>query len=205
MNRDQIIEQARRDVQDARRIVVFSLGRLRYAVLAIPVVLIAIIAYLVTIGILPGGSMQPPAEAAAIVVLTIALIVAFWRWRQGREPYFLWLSFLIAAFIAREIHLKGTTPACFIAIVLVFYVGLRRYALMAEYFASRTVVTLFILVLFTYALTEALDAHFLAFLPHEKVFERPTEEVVEVFGHLTLLLMVLVSRKGTEPLDLNAA
>jgi hypothetical protein len=205
IDRAQIANRIRADIMATRRILDFSLRRIRYAPLAIPVVLIAIVAYLVTIGALPGKPMMLPLEIAAIAVLAVALATAWWRWRQTREPYFLWLTCLIGALIVREIHLDGTSPPFYIALVALFYIAVIRYPMMAEYFASPTVLTLIAFVFFTYALSQALDRHFLAFIPHEEIFERPTEEFIEVVAHMALVLLTIFSRKGTEPLRLRSA
>lgn len=199
------MDRVRSDSRDAWRILVFSAPRIHYAPLAIPVVLIAIVAYLVTIGAIPGKPMMMPSEAAAIGILVVALAVAWWRWRKTRAPYFLWLTWLVGDLVVREIHFTGTSSVFYIALILILYIGLIHYSRMAEYFASPTVLTLLAFVAVTYVLTQALDAHVLAFLPQEKIFERPTEELIEVVGHLGLLLLTLFSRKGTDPLDLRAA
>lgn len=205
MDRARILQTVKDTFRDAQTIVAFSLGRVRFGFLAIPLVLIPLLAYGVTTEILSSVAMTSWFEPAAIVILVVACAIAAWRWHGSREPYFLWLTCLVAALVVREIHLKGTSWIFDIGVPVLFYIAVRRYALMADYFASPRVLTLMAFVWFTYGLSQLLDWHVLAFVPHERYFERPTEECIEVIGHLAVVLLAGWSRKGSDPLDLRAA
>lgn len=181
-------------------ILAFSLRRVRYRWLAVPVVVAVVTALIIDFTQSAPGSIMSTAEVLAIVILSVALGVIAWRWRRERHLFLGWLTGLVALLLFREIHIYKSSLVVEILLPIVVFLAARWYFRMAGYFASSRTLTILVLVFATYTLTETLDNHAFEFIPNEDYWERPTEETLELLGHLFVLLLTITARADARPL-----
>ncbi len=180
---------------DMKTLVVGAIKRIYLPAMLVPPLLTAALAVGVCAGLLP-WLQEATMETAALVVVALALAVGLVRLALTREPYFLWLSTLIVVLLCREIHFAGTSAGVYVGFAGMLAVAWWKYRLLADYFASRTVMTLLAMVFLSYFLAKTLDQNWWKMVPGEDTFERPVEETMEVAGHCLLLLLATVSTKA---------
>ena len=181
-------------------ILLFSLPRVRFWPLLIPVAIASGVGFVVNTERIHPYVFQQQGEYAAIVILSLALVCSYLRLRKVGDLYFRWLTWLIAVLLLRELDPPGASIAAELALPVLALLAGAGYFRMSGYFANGTVLSLMVFVLFTYVVTEMLDGGAFKFLPREEVWERGTEEVTELVGHVGVVLLALWSREGTSPL-----
>ncbi len=180
---------------DVKMLIVGALKRIWLPAMLVPPLLTAALAVGVCAGLLP-WLQEATMETVALVVVALALAVGLVRLALTREPYFLWLTVLIAVLLCREIHFAGTSAGVYVGFACMLAVAWWKYPLLKNYFASRTVMTLLAMIFFSYFLAKTLDQNWWKMVPGEDTFERPVEETMEVVGHCLLLLLATISTKA---------
>ncbi len=140
-------------------------------------------------------------DIAGVVVTGAACVLAALRCVIQRKRYWLWVTVLASLLFCRELHFKGSNILVHVGIVVVFTAAWLLYQSMTEYFTSRRVVTLIVLLFTFYTITQTLDQRWWQFLPREDDWKKAVEEFLEVMGHLTLLSLVILSRPRTSEPD----
>lgn len=171
---------------------------------AYPVLLLAVLYAIGLSHLVSGGFVDPPPtgrlEQLAIPVLYLATATALIRYVVTRAPFFLWLAALDAGFLVREYHWPLTGELVYVNVAVLGAVALLRYERFADYLESRVVVTLLATTFLLYLLSVGFDQHWWRFLSQSRLVRSTLEELLEVSGHLVLLLLNLVAaprRTGT--------
>jgi hypothetical protein len=199
-------------LDDLPKILVFDLKAIFYPALLIPPILTAVFAYMVTndLGVDLRGEVErvrwmDQCEMAALGVLGLAWTIAAIRLTFQWKRYFWFVLLMVSILFQREIRFEISNIAAHVAIGLLAlwaWVGYRDFE---DYFTSKWVVTLLALIAVCYLTTQMLDQRFFKFLPAEDVWEKQVEEGMEVVGHVFVLALTLLSRKGKLPSPLAEA
>ncbi len=142
---------------------------------------------------------------AGVWVTGVAGGLALLRFIIQRKWYWLWLGILAGLLFCREIHFAGSNIMAYVGIVVVITAAWLWYERMADYFTTRHVVTLIVLLFMFYAITQTLDQRWWKFLPYEDDWTKATEEFLEVLGHGMLLGLAVFSRPRKKPQDAKPA
>ncbi len=192
------------------QILVFDLKAICWPALAIPFVVWALAAW-GTFRFVPKNTpthrewMDFWDFTAGVWVTGGACGLALLRFVIQRKWYWLWLTVLAALLYCRELHFDGSNILVHAGIVVVFTVAWWGYEKMADYFTSRLVLTLIVLLFTFYTITQTLDQRWWQFLPHEDDWIKASEEFLEVMGHCMLLSLAVFSRPRKRPADAKPA
>ena len=130
----------------------------------------------------------------------IAAGLALVRLGVQRNAFCVWVLSLAGLLFLRELHYKWVDIIIYPGLVAIFTMAWLYYESMCKYFATRMMVTLTALLIFSYVISQTLDQRWWKFLPREAHWERPVEEVLECFGHCMLIgLAVLTRATGRDP------
>ncbi len=190
---------------EIRAILIFDLKNLWYPALAITPIVCLLTGLLYSAGML--GAERPLKDMMENIsppILAVAAGLALVRLAISKSPYFIWLAILCGSLFCRELHFEGTSIGIYVALVILLLVAGLKYSLFAEYFSSRTVITLVTCVFFTYFIAMTFDQRWYTFIPNARKYYRPVGEIIEVTGHIFTLMLVLLSRK-TSPVFSPAA
>ncbi len=174
------------------RIVARAFAGVAYPVLLLLVLYAIGLSYLVSGGLVsapPTGRL----EQLAIPVLYLAAATGLIRYAVTRAPFFLWLAALDVGFLVREYHWRLTGELVYVNVAVLAAVALRRYEGFADYFESRVVAALLVATFLLYLLSVGFDQHWWRFLSQSKAVRSTLEELLEVSGHVVLLLLNLVA------------
>ena len=181
---------------EIKAILLFDLRKIWYPALAITPIVCLLAGVLYANGML-GNENQVKGfmENISPPILAVAAGLALVRLAISRKPYFIWLAALCGAFFCRELHFKGTSDGIYVALAILLLLAGLKYSLFAEYFSSRTVITLISCLFFTYFIAVTFDQRWYTFIPNARKYYRPVGEIVEVTGHCFAFLLALLSRK----------
>lgn len=133
------------------------------------------------------------AEFLSPVILAAALAAAAWLTRRP-HPYYRWQALFALALLLRELHFEGTNTGFYIALVLLLGWASAARDRLEPFFSDRRVVTLFMAMLWTYAVSKTLDRHYWdPLLRPAGLTNDLFEENLEILGHLLFLALVAVS------------
>jgi hypothetical protein len=133
-------------------------------------------------------------------VTGIAAGLALVRLGIQRNAFGVWLLSLATLIFFRELHYRWVDIVIYPGLVAIFTAAWLYYESMCRYMATRLMVTLTALLLFSYFLSQSLDLRWWKFLPQENHWERPVEELLEVFGHSMMIGLVVLTRAiGRDP------
>ena len=130
----------------------------------------------------------------------IAAGLALVRLLAQRNAFCVWLVSLATLLFFRELHYKWTNIVIYPGLVAIFVAAWIYYESMCKYMATRLMVTLTALLLFSYFISQSLDKGWWRSLPNETLWERPIEELLECSGHCMVIgLVVLTRATGRDP------
>ncbi|MEN8184613.1 MAG: hypothetical protein ABFS46_18985 [Myxococcota bacterium] len=185
MSRDQPLPSS---VWDRLR---FLLGCVHWWVLgAAPVLAMAVAAATVA------GWYTPPKwflEQLALFVTGGFGLGCLLRFVLSRERYFLWAATIMAVLMGRELRFGGPAGLVYPALGLLGWIALRRLDELRYRLGHPALLTALALGFFIYAISVAVDQRWARGLPEERVWNVPLEETLEVMGHLTFGLALLVA------------
>ena len=177
-----------------------------YPALLIPLLLTAVGAWVVcqTIPEIPGPEYKAWMYWLETIggpwVTGIAAGLALVRLLAQRNAFCVWVLSLAMLLFFRELHYKWVDIVIYPGLVTIFIAAWIYYESMCKYMATRLMVTLTALLLFSYFISQSLDLRWWKFLPGEAHWERPVEELMEVFGHAMMIgLVVLTRATGRDP------
>ncbi len=180
-------------------LVTFSAKRIWYPILVFPFVLACVLSYLIEIETF--GSLRSFWESSAIRILYLAGAGCLVRFAIAHEKFFLWAAFLTGSFLCREYHWEWTGDAVYLMVFLLFLIAWSKYAWFEEYLGSKFVLTLLALALTCYLVAVGLDQHWWPFMPGDKHVWHRAEEILEITGHLCILILPIFARKTESPLS----
>jgi hypothetical protein len=135
-------------------------------------------------------------ETKALQVLIVAAAVAAIRVVFTEfAPFPLWLLGLTVVFLMREIHWDFMSEGVYVGVIILLVIAWLQYDLMREYFQSRFFLTMFAMVFLTYFIGVTFDAQWWTKTERMDNVGQLAEEVVEVFGHLLIVIMTLFTCK----------
>jgi hypothetical protein len=197
-------------LSDLPKILAFDLKALCWPVLLIPLILTAILAYLVTndmlVHVLDENAKlnwMAQCETIALGILGLAWAVVAIRLTFQWKRYFWFLLLMISILLQREIRFEISNIAAHVAIGLLALWAWWGYRQCEDYFTSKWVVTLLALIAISYLTTQMLDQRFFRSLPQEELWEKQVEEAMEVVGHVFVLALAVLSRRGKLPSPLE--
>lgn len=183
------------------QIVHLSLSRVWIPAILIALTLVIGIGLLIEFEVLPGDeTIRPIMETASLGVLPAALLIALGRYAIGREAFFLWLTGFAGVLFCRELHFQGTSAGVYVGLGILAWLACRYYPQLGGYFANRRVATILTLILLMYFIGVTLDRNVWKFIPDRKIWASPLEEIVEIAGHIGVVILALAARPADNPL-----
>lgn len=182
------------------RLLVFTLARIWYPLLLLPVLLLYGLIYGIEHGVHPGS--KDLAENASLAVLAAGIVVTLLRWlKRQRAPFLAWLAMFTGTLLLRELHAEGasTTPLYLLMLALLLALWW-RYAWFGPWLAARINLSLLAGALFTYFVAVGCDKNVWTFVTDNIRLLQHVEEFVELAGHLQILLLALLARAAPNPL-----
>ena len=135
-------------------------------------------------------------ETKALQVLIVAVAVAVIRLAFTKfAPFSLWLLGFTVVFLMREIHWDFMSEGVYVGVIILLVIAWWQYDLMREYLQSRFFLTMFAMVFLAYFISVTLDAQCWTETERMDHVGQLAEEVVEVFGHLLIVMMTVFSCK----------
>ena len=135
-------------------------------------------------------------ETKALQVLIVAVAVAVIRLTLTKfAPFSLWLLGFTVVFLMRESHWDFMSEGVYVGVIILLVIAWWQYDLMREYLQSRFFLTMFAMVFLAYFIGVTLDAQCWTETERMDHVGQLAEEVVEVFGHLLIVMMTVFSCK----------
>lgn len=133
------------------------------------------------------------AEIISPIILGVAVAMAAWLALTRRHVYDKWqLVFAISLFL-RELHFPGTNTGFYIALVVLLVWASHARDRLEPFFSDKRIVVPLMAMLWTYFITKLLDRGYLdGGLPAGTTRDL-FEENLEILGHLTFVILVVLS------------
>jgi hypothetical protein len=136
------------------------------------------------------------AEIAAPAILAIAFAISLWQIKSRHHVYFKWQAFFAAILFFRELHFYGTNNGFYIGFILMMWWASKNRERLLPYFANRTIVSLIVLIVWTYLVSKSFDRHYWDALLPAGIESDLFEENLEIIGHLMFAGLVLISARS---------
>lgn len=133
------------------------------------------------------------AEIISPVILAFGVVIGAWLAATRSEPYYKWLAIFALCLFLRELHFRGTNTGFYIALVALIWWASHARDRLEPFISSKSVVTLLMSVLWTYAVSKTFDRHLWDSLMRGGLSRDLFEENLEILGHVTFVLLVIVS------------
>jgi hypothetical protein len=174
-------------------------------VLLVPAAGAVVIACLNTFHGLAPYLTKDSAEVSSPLILSVGVVIAAWLAATRPDVYYKWLAVFALSLVLRELHFRGTNTGFYIAIAaLLFWASYARDRL-EPFFSNKTIVTLLMAVLWTYAVSKTFDRHLWDSLMTGGLTRDLFEENLEILGHLMFVALVVVSwLTGIAPVTAHA-
>lgn len=209
----------KRNIDGLLTIIRESSKKVYYPILILPI-LIAVISFWIVALKMPMESYKTwhtisksSWEAIALILLKAAVALSIIRTLYTKfTPFFIWLTGLTGVLLMREIHWDFMSAGVYVGLLIFMLIAWLKYDSLKEYMATPFFLTIFALVFFSYALAVTFDGQWWTTTKRMDQVGQLAEEILEVFGHLMVIAMVLFSRKQnqeisampqTEPKTLN--
>ncbi|WP_334148731.1 hypothetical protein [Hyphomicrobium sp.] len=162
-------------------------------VLAVPLLGAIVIVALNTLPWLAPYLTKDSAEIISPIILAVGVVVAGWLAATRPAPYYKWLAIFALCLFLRELHFRTTNTGFYIAIVVLLWWASHARDRLEPFFSNRTIVTLLMAVLWTYAVSKTFDRHLWDGLMTGSLSRDLFEENLEILGHLLFVVLVMVS------------
>lgn len=179
-----------------------SLRKLYFPVLIIPV-LVAIISFLAIARQMPletykswYAAVKPFWEYWALILLKVALAIAILRvFFTKFAPFSIWLTGVVTVFLMREIHWDFMSTGVYVGVFALLLIAWLKYEVLKEYMRQRFFINIFTMIFLTYFIAVTFDGQWWTESNRMDKVGQLAEEILEVFGHLLVLVMVIFYRK----------
>jgi hypothetical protein len=146
------------------------------------------------------GALKTFWESKALQVLIVAVTAAVIRLVFTKfAPFSLWVLGFTVVFLMREIHWDFMSEGVYIGVIILLVIAWSQYDQMREYLQSRFFLTMFAMVFLTYFISVTFDAQCWTKTERMDHVGQLAEEIVEVFGHLLIVIMTVFSCKKSAP------
>lgn len=162
-------------------------------VLAVPLLGAIVIVALNTLPWVAPYLTKDSAEIISPIILAVGVVVAGWLAATRPAPYYKWLAIFALCLFLRELHFRTTNTGFYIAIVVLLWWASHARDRLEPFFSNRTIVTLLMAVLWTYAVSKTFDRHLWDGLMTGSLSRDLFEENLEILGHLLFVVLVMVS------------
>ena len=194
--------------QELFKIIRESFTRIYYPVLIIPI-LVAAISFWIIAWQMPLESYEPWQrasksvwEAVELILLKGAVAMTILRvFFTKFTPFSIWLFGLATVFLMREIHWDFMSEGVYVGLMILLIIAWLKYDLFKEYMRQRFFLTMFAMVFFTYFIAVTFDGQWWTTTRRMDQVGQLAEEILEVFGHLMVIVLVIFSRKQIQALD----
>ena len=174
-------------------------ARQLYAVLPLWVLLTPLLFMLLLYGLdqtpLSEWMKKDSAEIAAPAILGITLLISLWQMKSNSHVYFKWQSFFGLILFFRELHFYGTNNGFYIGFILMIWWASKHRERLLPYFNNRIIVSIIVLIIWTYLISKSFDRHYWDNLLPANVESDLFEENLELIGHLLFTSLVIISTK----------
>ena len=103
--------------------------------------------------------------------------------------------------LMREIHWDFMSEGVYIGFMILLVIAWLKYDLLSEYLQSRFFLTIFSMILLCYFISVTLDGQWWTQTDRMDIVGQLTEEIIEDFGHILVIIMTLFSRKQRRSLN----
>lgn len=133
------------------------------------------------------------AEIAAPMILAVAFTLSLFNIFSDQHIYHKWLAFFAFILFMRELHFYGTNNGFYIGFLLLMWWGSKYRQRLVPYFDKKILVSMIVLIIWTYLISKSFDRHYWDSLIPEGVESDLFEENLELIGHLLFLVLVFIS------------
>jgi len=131
---------------------------------------------------------KPMLEMLALYFTSIATIIYFIRAITSKNPVFIILTTLAAAFLCREIHFEGTSTGIYIALVGLGIWGILWQDKIFEGLEKGKLLQWTVATFSIYLLSQLVARRVFRFMPLEDTLHVPFEEMLESGAHIALII-----------------
>ena len=139
-------------------------------------------------------------ENVAFYILVPAVITSYLRFCIERSTFFLWLTAILTSLLCREIHWDWTRSGIFVILSLLMIIGFIFYDKLRPQITSSAFINLFVAAVICYFIASFLLDQNWARIPKtyrsDIRFRKSLEEFMEILGHSTMALIVLLTPAG---------
>ena len=135
---------------------------------------------------------KQPHETAALVLLSVALLVSTLRLIISRDRLHLVMTVAIAAMLCREIHFAGTHRGIYIAAALVALWCILWHRSLLKLVRNQPKGRWIVIAAWAYIAALLIQRRACKFLPDEQRLHVRLEEVLENIAHLFMIILALI-------------
>lgn len=134
-------------------------------------------------------------ETRALEVLAAAACVAVVRLVMSRFlPFLVWLTTLVLILLMREIHWCVMSVGVYVGIAVLLAIAWWQFDLLKAQFSRPLLPTVLAMIFVSYAISVTLDGQWWTATERMDTVGQLAEEIVEVFGHVMVLVLVFCVR-----------
>ena len=142
---------------------------------------------------------KPFLEAAAVIITAVITAGLIGRFAFSRHLFLLWSTGFMAIAMCREIHFTGSDELLLIGWPVMLVAGLWHYDLFKGYLKNPVLVNFLSGGFLLYLISQTIDQRWWRGFPGEDLVHVPLEELMEILGHCTVGLAMLLSRESKNP------
>jgi hypothetical protein len=137
-------------------------------------------------------------EIAAVVISGILTIGLIGRYAFTRHLFLLWAAGFMAIAMSREIHFSGSDEILLIGWPIMLVIGLWRYDLFKSYLKNPVLINFLAGGFLLYLISQTIDQRWWRGVPGEDLVHVPLEELMEILGHCTVGLAMLLCKESPQ-------
>jgi hypothetical protein len=141
---------------------------------------------------------KPVLETAAVIISGILTIALIGRYAFTRHLFLLWSAGFMAIAMSREIHFSGSDELLIIGWPIMLVVVLWRYDLFKSYLNNPVLINFLAGGFLLYLISQTIDQRWWRGVPGEDLVHVPLEELMEILGHCTVGLAMLLSKESAQ-------
>ncbi len=192
----------KKEMEKVKSLIRENFGQLNLIVLLTPFIFAGCISWYLLSDTVANGPFGPDTfkailEKVAFYILVPTALIAYYRFCIERSRFFLWFLAIILALLCREVHWKWTSGGVYAMLGLLMLIGYIFYDKLRPQISSSAFINLFVTAILCYFIANLLlDQNWARVskeFRHDINYKKSLEEFMEVLGHVTIALIVLLT------------